>query len=293
MLNFSEEFESNIASSEKANGYVKSKDGTRIYYEIRGKGPAIIISNNFFMTASQWESLLPNLSNFFTVVNYDLRHQGQSDRVSGQINIQDHVDDMHAVFEFLGIEKAAILGTCISTLIARDFAIKFPTAVSAAIFVGPIFSAFGNLYRKFLHKSLLNTLKQSGPSGLFDHYYPLLYTARGIEANRIPGYLALKTTFVQNNPMEQLEKHLQSTLNVDDSLEVLQQVIAPSLILCGEDDFLTSISSLEVLIKVLPNARYELIPMAGHNPYIEAASQFEESVKSFLIKTLRETLETT
>lgn len=69
------------------------------------------------------------------------------------------------------------------------------TGVRALVLVGPIFGPFGNLYRNFFHRSLLASLEAGGSEQMFDHIYPLLYTARTLEVNRTVGYLALKIRF--------------------------------------------------------------------------------------------------
>lgn len=264
------------------SGFAVSFDGRRIYYECRGDGPPLVILNNFFMTAQHWELFTRRIRNAHTVVTYDLRHQGQSDRVTGPIELADHVRDLEHLVNHLGLQRASLLGTCVSTLICRDYALKDPSRVSRLVLVGPIFSPFGSLYRIFLHRSLLASLRAGGPEALFDHYYPLLYTSRTIENNKTTGYLALKIRFVENNPEDQLRKHLTSTLNIEERPELLKQIEVPTLLLAGEDDFLTSRNELEMLCRLIPDSSYELIEMAGHNPYVEAPADFESRVLSFL-----------
>ncbi len=266
----------------RETGWVRPRTGPELYYEVRGEGPPLVILNNFFMTAPHWRPLTRRLEQQFTVVNYDLRHQGRSGRVDGAIALGEHVGDLGALLDHLGLERTHLLGTCISTLICRDFAVAFPERVKSAVLVGPIFSPFGDLHRKFLHRALINSLRNGGGEALFDHYYPLLYTAKTIQQNRAVGYLALKTRFLENNPDEQLLKHLQSTVAIDDDPALLAELRAPTLLLCGEEDFLTSRQSLTLLTQVLPDARYQIIEGAAHNPYLDATAQFEAHVIGFL-----------
>ena len=278
-------FSNQLVSQVDGSGYAASCDGVRIYYECRGDGPPLIILNNFFMTASQWELFTRRIRQAFTVVTYDLRHQGRSDRVTEPTSLADHVKDLAALVDHLGYQSIFLLGTCVSTLICRDYALQWPDRVSKLILVGPMFNPFGCLHRTLLHRSLLASLEAGGPEALFDHYYPLLHTARTIENNRTAGYLALKIRFVENNPREQLFKHLHSTLKIEDRSDLLEQLDPPTLLLCGEDDFLTSRDALETLCRVMPRARYELIEMAGHDPYVEATAEFEARVLAFLRAT--------
>lgn len=276
-------FSNSLAASPPDHaGYAESTDGVKIYYECRGEGPPLVILNNFFMTAPQWELFTRRVREYFTVITYDLRHQGKSDRVAGATSIADHVSDLSCLIDKLGYERVSLLGTCVSTIVCRDYALQNPDRVSKLVMVGPIFSPFGSLHRNFLHKSLIASLNAGGAEGLFDHYYPLLYTPRTIENNRATGYLALKLRFIENNPPEQLLKHLSSTLKIKDDPELLKQLQPETLLLAGDDDFLTNKYALEALCKLIPNCRFEFVEMAGHNPYVEATAEFEGKVLAFL-----------
>jgi 3-oxoadipate enol-lactonase len=278
-------FSNQPAARADRSGYAMSCDGVPIYYECRGNGPPLLILNNFFMTASQWELFTRRIRQAFTVVTYDLRHQGRSGRVTERVALADHVKDLAALVDHLGYQSIFLLGSSVSTLICRDYALQRPDRVSKLIMVGPLFNPFGSLYRTLLHRSLLASLEAGGPEAVFDHYYPLLHSARAIENNRTAGYLALKIRFVENNPRQQLFQHLHSTLEIEDRSDLLKQLDPPTLLLCGEDDFLTNRDALETLCRLMPRARYELIEMAGHHPYVDATAEFEARVLAFLRAT--------
>lgn len=265
------------------SGYVRSFDGLDIYYEMRGHGPPLVVSNSFFMATRHWELFTRRIRRSHTVVTYDLRHQGRSGRVNGPIAPADYVRDLGRLVDHLGFDTVALLGTCVSTLMCRDYALEAPGRVARLVLVGPLFGPFGSLYRTFFHRSLLASLDAGGPEALFDHCYPLLHTSRTIENNGTAGYLALKIRFVDDHPEDQLRRHLSSMLKIDERPETLKQLQAPTLLLCGEDDFLMSRNALEMLCRLIPNGSYELVAMAGHNPHVEATAGFESRVVSFLL----------
>lgn len=270
------------ADSGVRTGQVAVAPGLSLHYEVRGEGAPVVILNNFFMTAAHWRSLTRRLAARFQLVTYDLRHQGRSSRVEGELSIEDHVDDLAALIDHLGFARVHLVGTCVSTLIVRDYAIRNPERVAGTVMVGPIFSPFGDLPRTFMHRALLASLRLGGGEALFDHYYPLLYTPKTIQAHQAVGYLALKARFLETNPDAQLLAHLRSTLKVKDDFERLKELTAPTLLLAGDEDVLTSRRGLAILARMIPDARHELIEAAGHNPYVDATAQFEQSVIGFL-----------
>jgi len=271
-------------SDNNVSGIVAVGNGLDIYYEMRGKGTPLIILNNFFMTSAQWRPLTQHITSKYKVINYDLRHQGRSSQVKGDITLQDHLNDLTALIEGLNLDGFFLMGTCVSTLIARDYAMKHPGKVKGVIMVGPIFSPYGDLPRKLMHRSLINSLQAGGGEALFDHYYPLLYTPKTQQSNQKVGYLALKARFLENNPDEQLLKHLRSTVNVVDDPDELNNLKVPTILVSGEEDPFTSRRGLKLLEKMIPDCSVELIEATGHNPYIESNSVFENCIVRFMDK---------
>jgi pimeloyl-ACP methyl ester carboxylesterase len=265
-----------------STGIVGTPDGVNLYFERAGQGAPLVFVNNFFMNAPHWRPLTGLLRLRNEIVNYDLRHQGQSDRVDAPLSVAQHVDDLHQIISLLDLERPILIGTCISTAIVRDYIIKHPRHVSAIVLVGPIFGKNGALSRKFFHRSLMNTLSAHGAEGLFDHYYPLLYSARTIKRMGVAGYLALKASFVQNNPKEQLAKHLMSTIDFPDPPGGLGNIGCPILVLCGEDDFVIDRDSLRSYARERPNLELQFMEGAGHNPYLEDTCSFEEKLGEFV-----------
>jgi pimeloyl-ACP methyl ester carboxylesterase len=263
-------------------GYARSFDGLDIHYEIRGDGPPLVIASSFLMEARHWERFTRRIRRHHAVVTYDLRHQGRSGRTDGPIVPADHVRDLGCLVDHLGLDRFSLLGICASTLACRDYALGAPDRIDRLILVGPLFGPFGSLYRAFFHRSLLASLDAGGPEAVFDHCYPLLHTSRTIENNGTAGYLALKIRFVDENPEDQLRRHLSSMLTVEERPETLKRLRPPTWLLCGEDDFLMSRNALEMLCRLIPDGSYELVGMAGHNPHVEATAEFEGRVVSFL-----------
>jgi 3-oxoadipate enol-lactonase len=226
--------------------------------------------------------LLQVLRKSTDVICYDLRYQGRSDRGDRPLSVATHVDDLADLASELGVDSAILLGSSISTLFARDFALRSPDRVDALILVGPIFGTNGGYGRSFLHKSLINTLGAYGPAGLFDHYYPLFYSGQTLKRNRIPGYLGLKSAFLGANTKEQLRAHLNSTADSKDPENGLGTINCPILILSGEDDFINDRTSLRAWTRDYANLEVEFLEGSGHNPYLEVSEAFQASVGRFI-----------
>jgi pimeloyl-ACP methyl ester carboxylesterase len=256
--------------------------GVELYHELRGRGPQLTIVNNFFIISPLWRNFTRRLQEQHRLLTYDLRNQGASSPATGSLAFASHVEDLEHLLDFLGIDQTYLLGTSISTLICRDFALAHPERVKGLVLVGPVFCPFGSRRRKYLTRSWLNSLEMGGPGALFDHIYPLIYSDRTIENGGTPAYLAIRERFLALNSHEQVRINLQASLTTDDDPAKLRDLRCPTLLLAGDGDFYSSPTSLEAAARIMPDARVQILPFAGHVPYFEATAAFETSVLEFL-----------
>ena len=259
-------------------------DGSELYYEVRGPldAPTLVIVNNYFIICPLWRNFTSELASKYRVVTYDLRNQGASSRAGADLTFERHVDDLGQLMAGLGLDDVFLLGTSISTLICRDYAVRNPQRVRGMILLGPVFNPFGDRRRKHLTKSWLHSLAARGPRGLFDHIYPLVYSDRTIESGGSATYLALRERFLALNSAAQLEINLRASLTTNDDPRVLSGIGCPTLLAAGESDFLANAASIEATARLIPQGRSTIIPLAGHVPYFEATRAFETLVDDFV-----------
>jgi pimeloyl-ACP methyl ester carboxylesterase len=260
----------------------QGSQGVELAYELRGQGPNLTVVNNFFITYPLWRNFTKQLVQHNRILTYDLRNQGASSPTGDKLRFSDHVQDLANLLDSQGIEKTYLLGTSTATLICRDFALAYPERVLGLILVGLVFCPFGSRRRKYMTKSWLSSLANGGPGAFFDHIYPLIYSDRTIEKGGTPTYLAMRERFLAMNNHEQMRVNLEASLTADDTPSKLRQIPCPTLVLAGDSDFVSSVTSMEGAAKLLPQGRLEILNFAGHVPYFEATAAFESSVQNFI-----------
>jgi pimeloyl-ACP methyl ester carboxylesterase len=80
---------------------VTSKDGTKIAYEKRGEGPAIILVNGALSTSTAFNELAGLLESSMTVYNYDRRGRGASGD-NQRYSLDAEIEDLEALIEAAG-----------------------------------------------------------------------------------------------------------------------------------------------------------------------------------------------
>ncbi len=105
----------------------------RIYYETHGEGPAIVLVHGSGGHHAAWWQQVPYLSRWYTVVLPDLRGFGLSDPVDGGPDVLEFGEDLLAVLDDAGIDKAVFLGQSIGAAPAIRIAVQSPERVAGVI----------------------------------------------------------------------------------------------------------------------------------------------------------------
>ena len=100
-------------------------NGTQIHVRVGGSGPAVILIHGFGDTGDMWARLAADLMRDHTVVVPDLRGMGLSAKPADGYDKWTQAADMRAVLEGLGIDKAAVVGHDIGTMVAYAYAARY------------------------------------------------------------------------------------------------------------------------------------------------------------------------
>jgi pimeloyl-ACP methyl ester carboxylesterase len=123
--------------------YVQSLGGYSIAYQVLGDGPLDIVFVHGWVCSFQagWE--WPALASFYTrlaklgrLILFDKRGTGLSDRVHGIAGLEERMDDVRAVMDAVGSERAAILGVSEGGPMAVLFAATHPDRTHALVTMG-------------------------------------------------------------------------------------------------------------------------------------------------------------
>ena len=122
--------------------YAKSGD-VHIAYQVFGSGPLDLVYVPGFVSHLEniWDQpdlarWLLSLARFARVIMFDKRGTGLSDRVGELPSFDQRMDDVRAVMDAAGIERAAMLGLSEGGPLAMLFAATYPDRCSALVLYG-------------------------------------------------------------------------------------------------------------------------------------------------------------
>src|SRR5258708_11905749 len=119
--------------------------GISIAYQVFGRGPLdlVYVPGWISNVEMNWENprmaaSLERLGSFARVVIFDKRGTGLSDRVSGYPTIEQRMDDVRAVMDAAGVERAALFGHSEGAGMCIVFAATYPERTRALITYGGV-----------------------------------------------------------------------------------------------------------------------------------------------------------
>ena len=122
--------------------YAKSGD-LHIAYQVLGDGPFDLVYAPGFIShvemnweSPYWSRVLGHLSRFCRVIIFDKRGTGLSDRVGGWPTLEERMDDIRAVMDAAGSDRAVLHGTSEGGPMCMVFAALYPERTSALVLRG-------------------------------------------------------------------------------------------------------------------------------------------------------------
>jgi pimeloyl-ACP methyl ester carboxylesterase len=118
--------------------YVTRGD-VRLFCTDEGEGPAVVLVHGLGADSHDWNWQIPELARRYRTVAVDLRGHGASSVPASGYGIAEHVDDLVAVLDGLGIDRAVVVGHSLGGLVVAAFAISYPDRVAAVVEVDPAY----------------------------------------------------------------------------------------------------------------------------------------------------------
>lgn len=122
--------------------FCTAPDGAQLAYSMIGEGPPLMKTGNwmthleFDLESPIWRHLYRELAKDRTLIRYDARGNGLSDRTVDEISFEAYVSDLEAVVEASGIARFALLGISQGCAVSIAYAVRHPERVSHLILYG-------------------------------------------------------------------------------------------------------------------------------------------------------------
>ena len=102
-----------------------------VSYSVAGPedAPVVVLSNSLGATRAMWDPQVPALAERYRVISYDTRGHGDSPSPAGPYTLDDLVDDLVALLDEVGAERAHVAGLSLGGMTALRLAAREPGRV--------------------------------------------------------------------------------------------------------------------------------------------------------------------
>ena len=264
-----------------------SANGITISYEMKGSGPPLVLVAGLGYSRWMWHKMVPGLAEHFTVLSYDNRGVGESDKPAGPYNAQLLADDLSCLLEALGVGKTAVFGHSMGGFVAQAFALAYPDKLSKLILSA---TNFGGPRHVPVTQEALAVLMDTNTDPLTRLRNGILIScAKGFD-ERQPEVVTEWLNYRAEHPIDPAGYQAQMGVGLGLMSEEacfehkLSAVTAPPLILSGAEDKAVPPANVALLEAAIPQAETAVIDQAGHFFSFEQPETAVNIVTKFLQK---------
>jgi len=248
-------------------------------FETEGDGPPVVLVHGLGMTREMWGWQWPALTGRFQAVRYDLLGHGASDKPRDGYSLARFADQIAALMDGLGIDRAALVGFSLGGMIVRAFALAHPERVSALAILN---SAHGRTEEE--RAAILIRVEQvarEGPQATVDAALARWFTP-SYGAGQ-PEVLDRVRRWILANDREVYPLIYRVLAEGDGELaEAVAAIRAPTLVMTGGEDHGNSPDMARRMAALIPGARCEIVPGLRHMGLAEEPEAFNGPLLSFL-----------
>jgi len=252
-----------------------------VSYTERGSshGLPVIFIHGFPFGHKMWKPQMRELPNDIHAVAYDVRGHGSSDVGDGQCTIELFVDDLIALLDHLGIEKAVLCGLSMGGYIALRAIEKHPNRIKGVVLCDTKSESDTN-EEKIKRASSIKTVKSAGVSTMAEDFLKAIFWKKTFENN--PGAIEFVKGLICANSILGICGTMLALASRTDTTQGLSSINMPTCIIVGEYDMLTPPSCAQGMHKAIAGSELHILSNAGHMSNLENPKDFNKSFIAFL-----------
>jgi len=270
--------------------FCRAGDGATLAYATHGRGPPLVRAATWLTHLEYdwqtpvWRHWLEGLGQRHTVIRYDERGCGLSDRELGELSLDQWVGDLESVVDAAGVDRFALLGVSGGGFSSVAYAVRHPQRVSHLVLYG----ASGRGRRRRADPDAVERaelvlqiirLAWDDPTPLFRQVFTDMFLPEGT-----PQQLAWFDELQRASTSGEIAARLRRAREELDVTGMAEQLRVPTLVLHARDDQAVPFAEGRLLATLIPGARF--VPLEGHNHILleqePAWRQFIDELNDFL-----------
>ncbi|MQA95259.1 MAG: alpha/beta fold hydrolase [Streptosporangiales bacterium] len=253
----------------------------QLYARDVGHGTPLVLLHAFPLSQAMWLAAREGLTARCRVITPDLRGFGGSPLGAEEPSMDAMADDVAALLDDKGIERAVVGGHSMGGYVTMAFARRHPGRLLGVVLAGTKASADPAPARR-IREAMAERALADGPAVLVDEVLPGLVgpstrSRRALIFGRVRG-------LVQSAPPSAVAWAQRAMAGRPDSFDTLRGLGCPALVIAGEEDTLATVDEARAMADALPDARLVVVGQSGHLAAIERPEEFNEAVGEFVAR---------
>lgn len=251
--------------------------GVRLHYadERQGRPVTLAFVNSLGTDFRIWDGVVERLPAAAGAIRHDKRGHGLSDAPAGPYTLDDHVGDLAALLDHLGVGRAVIVGVSVGGMIAQGYALAHPDRV-AGLVLCDTGACIGTAQMWNVRIAAVTT---GGLGSIADAILQRWFSTP-FRAHR-QTELAVWRNLLVRTPDHGYAGTC-AALRDADLRDLVGTIETPTLCVCGDEDGATPPELVRELAALIPDATYLEIEQAGHLPCIEQPAVLADAITTFL-----------
>jgi pimeloyl-ACP methyl ester carboxylesterase len=247
----------------------------RFYYEdTGGDRPVIVFSHGFLMDHSMFDAQVAEFGKDHRVVTWDWRGFGQTETDGTPFSTWDQVDDLFALLDQLGIERAVLVGMSHGGYITMRTPLVAPDRVRAIILIDTNSQGLGD-EDAAAYKALFDQWMSEGPTDeLCDTFGHIIVGD--------PELNAVWKKRWQSRAKDLMRDAATATVTVEDLRPRLPEIGCPALVIHGVDDVPFPVDRGHDMARLIPGSGDAVLIPGGHAAVMTHAAEANKAIREFL-----------
>lgn len=242
-------------------------NGVNLHYRVEGNNPdeVLVFSNSLGTDFRIWDGLVSVLRNMGVsaqIIRYDKRGHGLSDAPPQPYSMDDHVGDLAALHDHLGVKNTTVFGLSVGGLIAQGLVASRPDLVKAIV----LSDTAHKIGDDKLWNDRIETINKNGipalAQGILERWFSPPY-----RQSDNPDF-ACYTNMLVRTPVDGY-CGTSAAIRDCDYTEVARQITVPTLLIVGSNDGSTPPDLVRSTHNLIANSSFEIIDGPGHLPCVE------------------------
>jgi pimeloyl-ACP methyl ester carboxylesterase len=266
-------------------------NGAEVWYQLTGSGPHLVQIGGAVSGHEGYAAITSAMAEHFTVLDYDHRGYGQSDRnPAQQYDLDVWVDDLAGLLDALSMPRLHVHGGSMGGFIATRFAARYSERVDRLVIGGAVAKCDRMSRTQF-------------------HIWKAIATAYGVDSEELALHLTTHAFSRQyldslgDSAVQDMREVTARNVSLDvflaacdlmigtDTRHELVDISAPTLVMVGDQDVITPLDAgpdgagARFMAEHIPNAELCVLEGCGHGNLVERHEESIATIIEFLTRS--------